>query len=914
MTLVMPSSGRAEPSAVDDQVAARIAKVYEPFCPLLRQQGLLPYRVGRLLLHFTGVMEANPKSKQWDALDIDMLLMHAARADGDSRERLLSQRPDLERTTLLRLAGVFYFCRTPAEVDRRHTLVSSILPLPPTTLSATLASAMQAAVDELVDQQTLHLLDVIGVAVLAYIHATETAAPLLLAGALDARASFADRIKATAKAAQLRHDAQMLRLQAVMTSGLLAAEREDHPRVVADFQRAIDLLLVTDGTNGRKMLQSVAGLVEKSHRVLENPVAAGLYQDLQYAAGFSGNSNFGTRPNGGFMELMGHHAAREKLRAPLPPKAAAELAQMTQQVSKAIAALLGPLHETTLRHMLIALEAQVAAERWNEAGGIADELAKSLVERMQDDLKWSDSEEDNWRGWSDELSEVMAPLLKVYRQDGDVERLFRYQQLAADSRIAWAFRRTSLSTSAPPATRPLIRKRAEIIEALRRNRLCLASTGTPMAKSEKCPESILSWELKVSTLRGELDEVTRKILALFPAYEELASVKTFSVEKARQSLQEKQALVIFTPTAGVAFATVVTKERTEVIDLPVTLDELNRLAHQLLEGLSASGRGAVLVGGESKTNWDAAARIHTLVWAPLAEVVSDAPVVHVVATGALSSVPFHALLTAPLRAEAGQLELRTAGWLLRKHAFNVLPTVGQLIEARARPSRKKGAGEFFGFGDPEMGARWSTLKPLPETILELRSLASPFGSGRSQVYLGRNATLEQVRKLDKTNALASASVLAFATHGLLAGELGVREPGLVLSPGTDEKQSDGFLGVSEIARLRLNADLVILSACNTARGESASTDESFSGMARAFQLAGSRSVLVSHWPVDSQSSVTITTTMMEVLARQPEVTVAEALRTSMLSYLDGNSNLHPRYWAPFVTVGRGTRVLAAPSQ
>jgi len=155
-------------------------------------------------------------------------------------------------------------------------------------------------------------------------------------------------------------------------------------------------------------------------------------------------------------------------------------------------------------------------------------------------------------------------------------------------------------------------------------------------------------------------------------------------------------------------------------------------------------------------------------------------------------------------------------------------------------------------------------------------------------------------------------VLAFATHGLVAGELtGVAEPALVFTPPeTGTEADDGLLTASEIATLDLDADWVILSACNTAAADGTPNAEGLSGLAKAFFYAGARTLLVSHWAVASDAAVALTTGMLDELAKQPEIGRAEALRRSMLSLMANEEKdyfAHPMFWAPFIIVGEGAR-------
>jgi CHAT domain-containing protein len=150
------------------------------------------------------------------------------------------------------------------------------------------------------------------------------------------------------------------------------------------------------------------------------------------------------------------------------------------------------------------------------------------------------------------------------------------------------------------------------------------------------------------------------------------------------------------------------------------------------------------------------------------------------------------------------------------------------------------------------------------------------------------------------------NVLAFATHGLLAGEVnGASEPGLVLTPPQQATETDdGLLTAPEITRLRLDADWVILSACNTAEGDR--SGEGLSGLARAFFYAGARSLLASHWPV--RDDVASRLTVEAIRAQQAGKSHAEALQQAERAIRNNEAQptwAHPSAWAPFSLLGEG---------
>ena len=209
--------------------------------------------------------------------------------------------------------------------------------------------------------------------------------------------------------------------------------------------------------------------------------------------------------------------------------------------------------------------------------------------------------------------------------------------------------------------------------------------------------------------------------------------------------------------------------------------------------------------------------------------------------------------------------------------------------------------------------------PLPETADELCRVAGFAGAEANDVIVGARATEAQIKSMSAEGLLSQARILHFATHGLLAGETAQFladkvEPSLMLTPPASANDvDDGLLTASEVAALKLDADWVVLSACNTASGDDVGA-EALSGLARAFFYAGARSLLVSHWAVDSDATVKLITTAFDAMARNPGMTHGRALSTAMAALIAGGGReAHPENWAPFVVVGGGIAgVTASP--
>ncbi len=206
--------------------------------------------------------------------------------------------------------------------------------------------------------------------------------------------------------------------------------------------------------------------------------------------------------------------------------------------------------------------------------------------------------------------------------------------------------------------------------------------------------------------------------------------------------------------------------------------------------------------------------------------------------------------------------------------------------------------------------------PLPETADELCAVAHDLGAGDGDVYLGASASEMGVKALSASGALAQYRTVEFATHGALAAQMNdSAEPGLILTPPEQATDGDdGYLSASEVAGLKLDADWVVLSACNTAAAGT-EVSEALSGLARAFFYAGARSLLVSHWSVSSEATVKLITRAAAEMKAVPNIGRAEAMRRSALALIDHGEpgEAHPAIWAPFVVVGEGgvTSVAAA---
>lgn len=356
---------------------------------------------------------------------------------------------------------------------------------------------------------------------------------------------------------------------------------------------------------------------------------------------------------------------------------------------------------------------------------------------------------------------------------------------------------------------------------------------------------------------------------------------------------------------------------------------------------------------------DLAYHLYRALFSPVEELIGGKHLL-IVPSGALSSLPLHTLVTQKPRTSmpSDWAGYARAPWLAKTHNITILPSIASLRTFRALANQSAGSDPYIAFANPlfASGARAenaalqrrtcvdarpalqtgaieasldaptahyfrgelanvasvSGMASLFETTDEVCSVARTLGAPPRDVFLADKATERTIKALNKSGQLENYRIVHFATHGLLASETeilagGPAEPALVLTPPpVASMEDDGLLTASEIAQLKLNAEWVVLSACNTAAG--GKTDaEALSGLARSFFYAGARALLVSHWYVNSTATVLLVTGTFDEIRASPAIGRAEALRRAMLKLIvrENEPSAHPAYWAPFVLVGEG---------
>lgn len=512
-----------------------------------------------------------------------------------------------------------------------------------------------------------------------------------------------------------------------------------------------------------------------------------------------------------------------------------------------------------------------------------------------------------------------------------MDEAFQAAQWAHLSSAGAALRQTASRRAAgDDALARLLQDRQVLLDRIDRAEKQLAASGGTRAGENLAIAAELAGDINAA--QTELELLDARLAQDHPGFGQLIQPAALSIEQVQQALAPDEGLLFLFSGDGSAFVWAIMPDQAvwHRVDLPrISIAEsVTEIRRSLI--LADTLRSAAALDEDEPDQGTPFAAVHaSLLYSellgPLEPYLADVAHLYTVVDGPLSGLPLALLITSwPVRENMRRPEdFRQTGWLFQRHALTTLPSVDSL-ELISAPTGAPGAG-FVGFGDPDFtGSVTATaggqffrggqadldslraLAPLPGTRRELTTLARLLGAGPDALHLGGAATETAVRAAP----LDRAGVIAFATHGLLSGELtGLAEPALALSPPLQVSvQDDGLLTASEISELSLNADWVILSACNTAGSDGTPDAEGLSGLARAFLFAGARTLMVSHWPVRDDAAERLTTGTFDALQSgrvRRKSTALQAAMADMLNDTNAPDLSHPAAWAPFVVVGHG---------
>ena len=416
------------------------------------------------------------------------------------------------------------------------------------------------------------------------------------------------------------------------------------------------------------------------------------------------------------------------------------------------------------------------------------------------------------------------------------------------------------------------------------------------------PEREAQLKKDLAATEDSLEAFQVEVRRANPGYAGLKYLQPFNAQRIqRELLDSDTALLEYAVGNAQSFVWLVTRNKVSFAVLPKA-DELKRLVAEYRNALAEkstspdSSRSLATVRLRSR-------QLYQILLSPFAAQLSSARRLIVVPDAALSYLPFETLISN----QSGR-----SRYLVEQFNISYAPSASALAAIRTTQSRGGSKG-FIAFGDPVypdktaageplsesrsyFTERGLDLRRLPYSRKEVTNIGDFFPVGERRLFLGADANETKV----KTEKLDGFRYVHFATHGIV-DEQNPSRSGVVLSLGGNEKE-DGMLQVTEIMRLKLNADLVTLSACRTGLGKVVH-GEGVLGLTRAFHYAGANSVVVSLWNVNDIATAELMREFYANLKRG--LAKDEALRQAKLGLLKGNHRpwQHPYFWASFVLVG-----------
>jgi CHAT domain-containing protein len=428
-------------------------------------------------------------------------------------------------------------------------------------------------------------------------------------------------------------------------------------------------------------------------------------------------------------------------------------------------------------------------------------------------------------------------------------------------------------------------------------------------------DEVTALDQRIRLANAQLDTALATLTRTFPRYAELTSPTPVSPASIQASLRKDAALLLPVQSDDRLITLLLTRQGLSTATAPL---DSNGAARAI-----ASLRASVADGGNSGFDTAAAWTLGRAVFSQAVMArLRGTREIDVVGSGPIMTLPFGMLFTAAPQDGGDAQALRRQPYAIRRFAFAVQPA---LLTPDSHGAVSSNA--FLGIGAPDLGpertdrrgtpvnaagimrdgiadaASLRALPSLPRAGQELVAMQHALPQGRSLLLTGPTATEQGFRSAP----LDAFGLLAFATHGLISGEMrGLHEPALVLTPPQDTEKAtsdnDGLLTASEIATLKLKARWVILSACNTGAG-SENGAGGYSGLARGFLQAGAQNLLVSLWPVRDDVAARLSVDTVRLNARG--IRQPAALRAAILRLIDDPAvpdGANPAVWAPFSLV------------
>ncbi len=612
--------------------------------------------------------------------------------------------------------------------------------------------------------------------------------------------------------------------------------------------------------------------------------------------------------------------------------------------------------ETTQAKLLLAMT--LAEQRKDDAAkNLFATAIKELIEQEREVSVESDGISSKEKKFlAGYVESYLGVLSRAYEKTPDsklVSEAFALGDLARSSNVQRALTAsTARANISNPRLLQLVREEQDLNQRI----VFLTRFSKELAMqpaNEQLPQIQAKMKADIEQLRLEAKRAAHLIALDFPEYAELVSPRPITLEKIQKLIKSNETMVTWFIGKQSSYVWAVNQQGEPLFkSIAMGQAEVRKNVSQLRKALDP---GVATIEDIPKFDFQLSSRMYDVLFKPVQTAFAGKNTLVVVPHDEIGQLPLGVLTTAPFQLKVSSDKLfanyKDAPWLIRQYAVVSSPSATALYALRGLPEPKKGRLDFIGFGDPLFSveqaklddrqhasastggtqlasrgvplrlrnspntssvssAEVSMLPRLPDTNDEILEIAKVFDvRPERDIYLQKRASLDEVLKVDMSNR----KVVMFSTHGLIPGELdGLTQPALALTnPEVQNAKGDGLLKVDTILTLKLDADWVVLSACNTAAGEGEGA-EALSGLGRAFFFAGARAILVSSWPVDSEASRKLMTDLFKRYAQERDISKPRALQQASLRLMDEGvpddtksryTYAHPLFWAPFTMVG-----------
>lgn len=497
-------------------------------------------------------------------------------------------------------------------------------------------------------------------------------------------------------------------------------------------------------------------------------------------------------------------------------------------------------------------------------------------------------------------AERVAPCLDAFMAGGETAQAFAVAQLAqggvTTTQIASAAARLSAGAR-DPAVAAALRARDDAERALTQ-----LYQARDMAVAEGAPPAELAgFDRRIAQGAETAAQADAAVQSAAPGFAQLVQ-SVVDAEEVLAALRPGEALVLNSlPPRGRGWSFV-------LLDGAITAAPIGAEGAAIAALVTRVRAGVESGSGNESFDAAAAHELYRALFGGLAAPLGRATALVAVAEGPLLSLPYGILVTAPPPRPRGHAG---AEFLLQRLPVAHLPAASSLVALR-RVAPSQAPRPWIGFGAPrpvpvgfaarsfpaapECGQGLASLQALRGAEVELQAAALVTGAAATERRTGAAFTADAVRQAD----LRSYRTVHFATHGVLPSELTcLTEPAIIASTAaTGPDATQALITSGTILDLQMDADLVVLSACNSGGGIAAG--ESLSTLARAFFFSGARSLMVTHWYVDDVAAARVGVLTLEAMQRGDAPAVA--LRKAQLGQMQADGG-HPALWAPFAALG-----------